>query len=769
MSRVIIGPYKAGLDLRNVFDDHKKSGLPSPKAQFDWPEAKRPWPRGAVIVQATENEMKVVDNQLPLHGYDVTIVPKSLLFSSEDSMETEDNSIDIARNKVQISLENQWNELTESEQQEALRAIGVDDLRKVLWMAEDREMKMDPKLRNHNIWAPYRSLPLVREAFNEGHIYPGKRLNELMNAVGGAINLLDMFAKAAGDLKRKGVSIEQQHTSYITYHLKPAMPGLFPFPDEGIYIVASEKGRTFRAVNDNDRALEKAGNQFELDHFDVPEGYMEYVDRHNVPVFTIENLRGDRQRQDYFKNGFVAARAMRALIHCANIPKADSPKNHVPSNRPQARIISNLNIGEWAHDLSGQSVADYERSAYRSRINSHADLERAFYHAEGVIVEPYPDVPLESQRPAGMSAARYNTLYNLIRRLECQMFMENRLALKPLAEPTAYGRPLMIHQDIKQKNMPWYFDAAKFRTVTSRSEFIFGSYSDEEDLAEKLAQGWEDQKFTPNPASAPDYQLAGRQELLKAIGRESLGFSYASFGSASSHIPSGNNDCYVFSSLAAKNALPVLHGGGGRYIMEKKYSAPIHLWHEGHRNFINIGVRVPVASRKEGSHASLLAKYEMELDPGCKLSDRHYSFGNGCFHVFTTNYIGERQHMIMGPAQAGVFFVGGTGTKYEFTPMALHNAYIELRGYGIFPGFENTAKKRIMMINSEVENGLGCHGYFDNWLSMWSDEEKEIIDMHAFAGPEQGFEALMAYRKSGLWQPKTSAPGVDQGPQMSRE
>ena len=747
MGNVIIGRYKPGLALKSIYSD-RRSGLeqaeqeyfhlPSHSAQgitLPWPESSLPWPKGVVGVLATSNALKIQEHDRPLRGHDFRIVSHTqMVGGSEDSMEEESNVVDIAKGKVEKSVLSEWDVMTEDERREAVRAVGAESAQHIIIMAEDRELKLDPRLKESSVWEPFRELHLVREIFDDpAHLFPGKRFNELMNASGGAINFLDLVENAKKELRQKGVSISDEHSSYITYFIRPLEPGLLPLPSEGIFMTASEKGRRFRPIFPEDRAREAAKNVVEPDYFDIPRGYGELVDLNGRHTHTVHKLRYDPDSQ-YFLRDYYAARAVIALADVLKIPKLEHARTYKPIDNPDARIISNHNFGEFSRDFNISSgVNGHRRAAYVSRIQSHEDLELGFMNSEGVVIEAI----------AGPPPGADPDMFSLIKRLEANLVAANRLALKPLAEQAAFGRPIAIHDRIRAE-MAWYYYGAKFRTITARPEDTIFSYAEEDELAEGLK--WEQEKFRPNPAENPEYRLINENELAEIIGVSNLGFVYAPLGSASSHIPSGNNDALQFNIYAAQAGMTQSHGGGSRYIMRKFFEGAFEAIKSGNDNFLNLAVRVPVASRKEGSLRPLLNEYGLKLDPGYDFSDRHYSFGNGKFHVLNTNYIGERQHAIMGPAHAVVNFIGGAGRAYEFFIAAYHNTMVEHRGYGIFPGFSgNTQKKRIYIVNSEVENGAGKRGYDDGLRAMFNDRQWRSMDAHFFGGASEAFNAMTSY------------------------
>lgn len=805
MSRVVIGPYKPDISLRNLF---KK--LPDRSEDFDgtqndeavellpvsldsgtvssavyltedWAERENEWDPGYKGIMVTENDLKHWENDHPLSHSVFALETKKSFIAGPDSLEEEDNAIEIARGKAIIGMLEPVEDATSRELNEALSAIGVEDAKHVIVMSEDREMVVPSILKQASVWDAVRDLHLVDECFESGHAFPGKRVNELQNAVGGAVNLLMMLEEAKAEMEGKGHHVPDTHKSYVSYYIKfLEHDESQPIPKEGIFISASEQNRRFLPVTQRHLDMEKAGVQLDLNDFDVPADYHGIVDEQQKPI-TIEKLRSD-PHSGYFKHQFASARAMRALVEVMGIPKLEKPRVHELKDQPGARLISNLNFGEvsfaqqnaWGKDVNQLNdfytekgkgpdqwtdidwmlddksaippedvtynqgnlrLLGYERVETSFRIESHEDLEQAFLEADGTVVEPWP-----KDAPKGVDPE----LYELEQKLVARMVISNRATIKPLGGASAIGRPLMINHQVRASEMPSYHNAVKFRTVTSRSEHVFRGFSDEHSFRSVMAEGqWDTEHMKKMPEKKP-YHMIGADEF-SAISGEKTGFVECLLGSASSHLKSGNEDAYKYTNESAKKTITMTHGGGGRFIMGQFFRGALDALKDGHNEFQSIAFRVPIASRKEGSLKPLLREYDMDVENG-GFEGNYLGFGDNHFHSVTFDQMGERQHAIIAPAHVVTSFIGGVGTDYEIYTSLYHNLMVEERGYGIFPGFDNDQKKRVHFVNSAVKNGTAVEfGYFDALKESFTPEQREILNMHFYDTPEQALEARNEY------------------------
>lgn len=744
MSRVVIGPYRDGLSLKNLFTASPGAwadydGDDAPETAFvqvnskavtsavflteDWAERQNDWDPDYIGIISTENDLKHWENDHPLRFTPFSLETKKSFIAGPDSIEAETTAIDIARGKTIVGLLEPVQDATTRELQEAVEAVGAKDAKHIIVLSEDREMMVPKILKQASVWDSYRDMPLVKECFEKGAAFPGKRVNELQNAVGGALNLLTLLQDARDEMISKGHKVDDTHTSYVSYYMKfLEFDESQPIPEEGIFITASERNRKFLPVTQKHYGMEKSGVDFDLNDFDVPADYHGLYDDEQKPI-TIETLRADPHSR-YFSHQFASARAMRAFVDVMQIPILDKPREHTMEDIEGATLITNLNLGEAAYQMeghgwgtsydtlknqyvkkpedSGASVeglkysndyvweTGYQAVDQNRRIENHEDLENAFLSADGTVVTQWPE-----KAPEGMDQDQYELEQKLIAR----MVIANRATIKPLAGPSALGRPLLIEHNVRMNEMPAYHNAVKFRTITSRSDHVFRGFSDRASFMSVMAEGqWDKEHMKPMP-TPQRYDLIDEDQLTDVIAGRSLGFTEALLGSASSHLKSGNEDAMTYTNETAKKTVTMIHGGGGRFIMGKFFEGAVEAMEEGNENFLSIAMRVPLASRKEGSLKPLLRRYDLEVEDG-DFNSSYMAFGNGQFHVLTFDQMGERQHAILAPAHVVTSFIGGVGTDYEYDMAMYHNLMVEMRGYGVFPGFDNEEKKRIHFVNS---------------------------------------------------------------------
>ena len=731
----------------------------------DWEERHNHWDwtrtKGLIV---TENDLKHWEADYPLRHTPLVIESKRDFISGPDSEEIESTSIDIAFWKGVIGCDEPYKYATQREKEEAFTHIDVRNGKHVLKISSDRELGWQNVLRHSTVWDPYRDLPLVEEGFRQ-RIFPGLRVNELQNAVGGAANLLDLFQKSKAELRlwmetdtypdhlskdaiaemraykdRKGDRWSEDldyHKSYETVFFQfleydPSQP----LPEEGVYITGAEYKRKFRHLSDEEleriREEELKGKQVDLNDYDVVSGY---------GGATITDLEKDHE-SGYFKYSFPMARVMCAFAEIMAIPKLENPRTVRLEDMRSARLISNLNFGECALDFKGEregQLGKYKRVQSAIRIKDRNDFDNAFIQTDGAIAERWPE-----EAPDGVN----QKLYELEKRLITQLFVANRATVKPLGDATAYAKPLMIHDDIIKNQMRAYFNGTKYKTITSKDNNVFFRFSDRDGFMSRLARGaWNVEKMR-QPSPYPATGLMGDDDLYYLTDCQGSDLVEALVGSASSHLPSGNKHARFYSQESAKKKLTMVTGGGGRKIMGAFLEGFIETQKSGDGNALTIAHRVPLASRKEGSLQALMEKFDVELEAGHY--DGNYQMAlNDRMHIYTHDHYAERLDAIIGPADVVTSFIGGVGTEDEYVWAMYHNLMVEMRGYGVCPnhGDKNFSKKQLHFVNSEVPNGQERTGYYDALSSMFTEEEQKILGMHFYDTPEQALHARDQYAR----------------------
>lgn len=786
MSRVFIGPYRDNLDLESIRQSIPESGRQSSlrlswgqhaqepyKILEQWAEINRPWRSDYAAVFVTENELKLLENNEPLRNSGLEILGKKSFVAGPDSEELEAHAVAIARGKALEGVFYPYEDLTDREKKASLESIGVDDPKKVLIIAEDRELGVPDILKTAKVWDSYRNLRLVKECFEDGHVFPGKRVNELQNACGGAVNFL-LHLQAAkkeiriargqeleksghitpslkftpqehqdwlekmGDKSLKGQGIDLDlHKSYASYYLKfLEYDRAQPIPEAGLFIFANENNRKFLDVTDLHIALERAGTKYDLNDFDQPEGYHGKTDDLGKPL-VMERLRG-MSGDRYFSEHYVAARAMHAFADVMKIPKLETPRHHPMVDMKDAILGSNLNFGEFAPGTLSYNIGGRPTKAQAVRVEDHEDLEKGLASFDGIVIESWPE-----QAPEGVP----QNLYDLERRLIADLVIANRLTVKPLGAASAVGRPILIQDKVAASNMGQVAFAEKTKVISTRAALVYSVFSGYDGFNQLMDQGqWDVDHMKPLPKDA-DYHLVDADEFKSHVGNYNTGLVEALLGSASTHLDDANHDAYEYTYESAKMGTTMVHGGGSRSIMGKFFDGALDALKEGYNKFLSVAIRVPIASRKEGSLKPLLRKHDLEIESG-DVNSNYFSFASDTTHVLTKDYMGERQHAIIGPAHLVTSFVGGIGTDYEYRMAMYHNLMVEMRGYGIFPGFENDQKKRIHFINSQVPDGPNkTVGFFHKLQESFTAEERKILDIHFFDDVKTALDTKAKYQK----------------------
>lgn len=730
---LIIGPYSPDFRLSDHFKSYNRGAV---NFIHDWPELSRPWPDVSGLVLGSGSMPKYYDDRQPLAWYDTHFLRVNTFLGDTvpDSEEIEANSVLIAHNKGTISVLEPFLSLNSTYQREALKVARVKSAAHLAMLMEDREVMLDKRIRDHEIFDPFRThpSPLVNMCFAEDHEFPGERTKEFMTAVGGPVAWLDMVATATKDLRDRGVDISEDVTLGVALCLRPLAPGVLPLPEQGIYIYVREYGCRFRPVTDEDRALAKQGHEFDVDHFEIPSSYL------NEPGKpTIEALRHIRNA-DYHSHHSPVAIGLREFFRLVGAPRLETPKTYGLVDKPGRKLLFSSQISAFHDTAAKEKVPGYKPSPFFKTISSLARIEETAYHSEGIVIEADPR---DWKDPRD----------RLMRKIEQRLLLGFYAVMKPLGGFIGAGRPVMVDENLYTKNFSYLSDFHNQGSISYLTSDVLSRYRDEVHLQQQLREGrWDPETYRRNPKKAPSISLMREKELCKLLGvksREELGFCWAGLASASSRIESGLRDTYEYSRMAARAGMTCFTGGGTRSGMRELIKAHVDAYRDGDRNFRKIGIRVPVVSRHEGDLDDFLRSENLSLNKDV-IYESHFSTLGGHLDFIETQFMAQRQHLIYLLARAAVYFIHGSGGDYEAMSNAYHNLRIEKRGKGIFLGTDlNKEVKPMFVINSKVNNGKP-HGYFDHYLSFFTPEEREMISQRVFDTPEEGFKAMAAYARS---------------------
>ncbi len=740
---LIIGPYSPDFKLSDHFKHYNRDPV---NHVIEWPELRRPWPDESGIVLASGSTTKFKDDRRPLAWFDFGFVSAQRFLDDTlpDSEETETNSVLIAANKITVTVINEWARLNPTYRSEALKTARVSSPELVGVLSEDREVMMDPRIRRHKIFDGLRNhpSPLVRACFAEDHDFFGERTKEVMMAAGGPARLLEMIETASVDLRARGVDICEDVTLGVAMCLRPLVPGVLPLPEQGIYIYAREYGCRLKPITKEDLERSEKGYDADFDYYEIPSKRVRMNaaqpdEKGKYP--TIQNLR--IISDPYHDEESPVAVGLTRLFNLLDAPQRKEPKIFALTDKPGATLLYSGQISQFKTENPHEpDVPGYERSTYSTEIDNLADLEKAVYHADGIVMGADPrdwNDPLE----------------RAMRKFEQRLLFSYIAALKPHGGFIGTGRPLMIEKKLYSEQFKYFSDFHDQGSVAGLTSDVVSWYEDFTHLQDKFNRGrWDMDSYKPNPEIIPEMKLVDEAELLKLMGlkhRDELGFCWAGLASASTHIESGLRDPYDFSRMAARVGMTCFSGGGARSGMGEIIRAHIDSYNAGDTDFRKIGIRVPVVSRHEGDIHDFLSSQNLSPVEGT-MNDPYFSTLNRRMDFIETQHMAQRQHLIYMMAHAGVYFIHGIGGDYEANSNAYHNLKIRHGGKGIFPGTDlNTKIKPMFVVNSQVVNGR-TYDYFDKYLKFITPQVQEMIGMQVLSTPQDAFRAMAAYaRKLG--------------------
>ena len=235
------------------------------------------FPEGVTILFASGSSDKDYDWKRIMRNHDFRVVLANKIMALEDSHEDQTHPVAIAMGKIHTTLTKEWNNLTEEEQDSALEVIKERYLSKILMMSEDRAVYFDPRLRDHRLFMQFKDNPeldILQEIYEPGAPFPGHRLKELIEAMGGVPEFLEALETAYKELPEQDAvkykDLSREHRTEVTLALKPFPvknpdEKEIPLPPEGIVIQASTNRNHMEYSKEKLAALLKSDAGLDLD------------------------------------------------------------------------------------------------------------------------------------------------------------------------------------------------------------------------------------------------------------------------------------------------------------------------------------------------------------------------------------------------------------------------------------------------------------------------------------------------------------------------
>ena len=651
---------------------------------------------GTAFLLASTSQNKLQQNTRSIQHYPTqSFYVTDILGAVHDSIEAEDSQYKIALGKLQYSIEGEWSFLSMGERQAALRRMGVEAESDVVAYADDRGMMLDmpaedlERVKAHPIWDSIRTQPMVEQVFRPGAPFPHFRLKEVEALCGGTIHFITMLRQACAEC---GVAYTG-HKEMVVYAFQQGLTANAP----KILVEVIESGRKLNPVTAQEEQREREDQSYDMDYLDVPHSGLA-----NPDGLTLRELWLDSQDSgaEYWDKASMAVQAFDALMRVNDVPRLSTPRRtrYIPHPHPQ--LLSNRDIG-YGTQYPFRSLADVENARF---------LGNGYY--------------LEMPETKGLTAEEA-----LLKRLELRLFAHYLGTMKPLGDPVIKDRPVLVDRTVMLAELRDMTNAGKFKAFHGRLQDVFCSINGKAELEQALNRGWKEGAITDNPSALPRYDLDDWDSLagLSGVERNLADMRVGLIGSASSPLQGPNADARRLALLLAMAGLSLNDGGGTRYIMQKFLLGHLEGWRENSQKVgHHYSYRTEEVSRKEGTIPEFLMSQDIRAQDMLVSPDGGYLRFLNKFHVFEKEYLGSRQHGVLGSSDMVCAFAGGTGTAYEYYAVMVHNLMVKMTGQGLFPGLNNDRVIPLVLVNSGINGADHPVGFFDALIGTMSEQEKEL-------------------------------------------
>ncbi|MCK6419199.1 MAG: hypothetical protein L6Q57_09800, partial [Alphaproteobacteria bacterium] len=392
-----------------------------------------------LIVLASDNPDKLDEARRILEPFDIAVLPKDHFLNRTviASKEQEPDGMQIAHGKAQMVID-QFNQLPEEQQSRVLlaagRKVGLSTIilkaEQVGIVGDDRGLFLNegPAIRrwlkdnNHPTFLSLgrSDLPEVLQALEARNPFFGYRVKECGDAIGSAKKLVDMVQDAREGIGRENVSISPLHTSAISLALLPLKPQETNGPAKGFGVEVTVDHQELRKPS-------LLPPEAKLGHFQYDRGF----DQHR----SVEELTKDPQ-SDYLTTRSPAGLAWQAMARAIEFPNRSQRAPRLSVRRVGAKVLSSRQIGPGSEGPSVNTRGGQPVSRFHTPILTLADIERAFYAAEGKIIEcPHPQ-----SSPPGVPQWKWDAA----REVSAILLFLRGATLKPFGGFHAKGRPIAV-------------------------------------------------------------------------------------------------------------------------------------------------------------------------------------------------------------------------------------------------------------------------------------------------------------------------------------
>ena len=672
------------------------------------------------ILHASGSTVKVEELRQALQQHDLKIrlIGSALGYTVEDSKETQENGAEITQDKINTSIEKEVAKLKPSEMQEVFTGLDINNFDSTIGISDDRSVLLDPVLRESSVWDDIRdsSIPEVKEAFQNYHDFPGKRMKEVMKACGGAINFVDRLHAAHKKLQSKGIETNKDVSFGVWVFAKPLAADKTALPNAGAYFYQQMNGAQFINVTETDRAAAQEGKTFDVDHFVVAAQHQGMTDKNGRP-FTLANLRNTKN--NYYAEDHPIAQIMHKITDLLQTPLLDEPQNWDP-----VRITNPKATATGGHKSHISKTKKLRKKHYPGKkgalrhlspeknISSIKDIEKISFKSDSIII-PAQDY------------SHMRTLDALSLKMTRRLVVDHHLALYHAGSYVASGCPLIIAKDALNEHK---HHASFYNSGASATHFmdVVKTY---DGTAASLARTlnspiWDQEAYKPHEKRKKlTYDYITEEELCQKVGINDiaeLGTTVAVLGGATTELPAALKQTEDMAYEAAKRGVTLFHGGGSRGVMGAIMQGAIRAHKEGYRDFKQIAIRTPIVSAAEGSMTEFIKKNGLDISAGDLDSD-YYSFMEGHIHVIEKEAFGVRQDGILRFAQGAIVMPGGHGTAYEDDHINKHNIDVLRQGHGQFKGNDINNKRTI------DKHIINVGGYFDDYIATLTPEERKLM------------------------------------------
>ncbi len=692
------------------------------------------------IILATTGTHKAFDWDRVSRNQNVEFLLANAFWPYEESTEEEPTPEAIAIGKLDLTVHQKYEALSAEEKETTKERAHPTPDSIFLELADDRSLSIDPRYKDSEIFQACCINALIkRDCFDQENApFPGHRIKETMDVLGGPVEFLKALALAKQELQGKDpekyADLDYSKHSSVALAIRALDSNQCPELAQAVVISVTQKSGTLRIPSPIEILNLKTAGKLEnitLDYFDFPKDSsvnMDHLrDNLNDTHFDEETCIG------------LAWQTFASTYNLSQLPQKRSLDYDQPITKPH--VVTTNKVGHHkARSLRTckEQTGSITFDPSLERITDLASIERVLCNSDALFL--------------GESSINQDNHSNEVRLREkwkALLVFSYAATLKGLHDTSIAGMPILLNSALGPSLIEPVSTALQGRkAISHKPEETYRCLDTFNRRQAQRVLRADRRYFVPREKRCKrDFNLASHHEVAQALVLDPESYRLGMIGSASLGLTHGLVHGEQISYDAFKSGMTVVSGGGTRSgtMMGIMPGGCARAFKEGHNQGHFVGIRTPIASTREGGLAPWLTETGFNVTAGDV--DTHFMVAEDRFSFLTEPTFAGRQHIVAGLPHSLAVLPGGWGTIMEIAANGYDNV-CHGANKSLLPGF-NQSVRPMHFLNSPYGVDAAA-GYYDFMREIFTPEELEASAVHLHGDADSILSAVETHQKVAL-------------------